>query len=216
MFCFLFPFSGGQTDWPTSFKQGLTYFHQRVVNSYCVSRQSLVLWPDAGHGVQPASSRSQPPTELAPLLPSKLFVKSEISAVILKLWNLEWAQSGTGKITRLFFPDVSSARTLLRSPPSSHLTQILTGHCALKSHQFRFKFSDSPACECGYLEESVHHFLFQCPIFFRQRIIFRAACSAGHRNWRQFPKIQTSGQPCGLLYIQPVVCRLAPRGASRL
>jgi hypothetical protein len=59
MFCFLFRFSGVQTDWPTSFKQGLAYFHQRVVNSYCVLRQSLVLWPDVGHGVKPASSRSQ-------------------------------------------------------------------------------------------------------------------------------------------------------------
>ena len=59
IFCFLFRFSGGQPDWPTSFKQGLEYFHQRVVNSVSVSRQSFVLWPDAGHGVRPASSRLQ-------------------------------------------------------------------------------------------------------------------------------------------------------------
>jgi hypothetical protein len=32
-----------------------------------------------------------PPTELAPLLKSKLFAKRETFAVILKLWNLEWA-----------------------------------------------------------------------------------------------------------------------------
>ena len=32
IFCFLFRFSGGQPDWPTSFKHGLAYFHQRVVN----------------------------------------------------------------------------------------------------------------------------------------------------------------------------------------
>jgi hypothetical protein len=89
-------------------------------------------------------------------------------------------RSGTGIITRLFFPDVSSARTLLRRPLSSQLTQILTGHCALI---FKFKFSDSPACECGYLEESVHHFLFHCPIFFRQRNIFRVACSAASVAW---------------------------------
>jgi hypothetical protein len=38
----------------------------------------------------------------------------------------------------------------------------------------------------------------------------------GHRNWRLFPKILTSGKPCGLLYILPVACRLAPRGVSQL
>ncbi len=108
------------------------------------SRSSSGLMLAMAYSLLAAGPNHTPPTELAPLLPSKLFVKSENSAVTLKLWNLKWAQSGTGKITRLFFPDVSSARTLLRRPLSSHLTQTLTGHCALKSHQFRFKFSDSP------------------------------------------------------------------------
>ena len=44
IFCFLFRFSGAQPYWPTSFERGLAYFHQRVVNSLCVSRQSIV-WP---------------------------------------------------------------------------------------------------------------------------------------------------------------------------
>jgi hypothetical protein len=147
------------------------------------SRSSAGLMLAMAYCLLAAGPNVIPPTELAPLLPSKLCAKRETWEVILKLWNREWAQSDTGKITRLFFPNVSSARTLLRRPLSSQLTQILTGHCALKAHQYRFKFSDSPACECGYHEESVYHFLFHCPIFLRQRTFFRVACSTESVAW---------------------------------
>ncbi|EFX72189.1 hypothetical protein DAPPUDRAFT_110892 [Daphnia pulex] len=96
------------------------------------SRSSAGLMLAMAYGLLAAGPNDIPPMELAPLLPSKLCAKRETCAVILKLWNREWAQSDTGKITRLFFPDVSSARTLLRRPLSSQLTQILTGHCALR------------------------------------------------------------------------------------
>jgi hypothetical protein len=147
------------------------------------SRSSAGLMLAMAYGLLAAGPNDIPPTELAPLLPSKLCAKRETCAVILKLWNLEWAQSDTGKITRLFFPDVSSARTLLRRPLSSQITQILTGHCALRSHQFRFTFFDSPACECGYHEESVYQFLFHCPMFFRQGTFFRVVCSTASVAW---------------------------------
>jgi hypothetical protein len=177
------------------------------------SRSSSGLMPTMAYGLLAVGPNDIPPTELAPLLPSKLISKRETFAVILKLWNLEWAQSGTGKITRLFFPDVSSAWTLLRRTLSFQLTQILTGHCALKSHQFRLKFSDSPACECGY------HFLFHCPIFFRQRTIFRVACSTASvacpPELAAIPKNPAIWQAIHL-YIQPVGCRLAANGASQL
>ncbi len=146
------------------------------------SRSSAGLMLAMAYGLLAAGPNDIPSMELAPLLPSKLCAKRETCAVILKLWNREWAQSDTGKITRLFFPDVSSARTLLRRPLSSQLTQILTGHCALRSHQFRLKFS-SPVCECGYHDESVYHFFFHCPIFFRQRTFFRVACTTASVAW---------------------------------
>ncbi|EFX63183.1 hypothetical protein DAPPUDRAFT_119449 [Daphnia pulex] len=90
------------------------------------SRSSAGLMLAMAYCLLAAGPNVIPPTELAPLLPSKLCAKRETCAVILKLWNREWAQSDTGKITRLFFPNVSSARTLLRRPLSSQLTQILT------------------------------------------------------------------------------------------
>jgi hypothetical protein len=59
IFSFLVRFSEGKTDRPASHKFGVAHFHKRVVYSFCVPRQSLVRWPDAGHGLLPASSGSQ-------------------------------------------------------------------------------------------------------------------------------------------------------------
>lgn len=54
-------------------------------------RSSSGLMMAMAYGLLAAGPNDTPPIELAPLLPSKLFVKRETSAVILKLWNLEWA-----------------------------------------------------------------------------------------------------------------------------
>jgi ribonuclease HI len=43
------------------------------------------------------------------------------------------------------------------------LVQLRTGHLGLNSHLARIRRADSTVCQCGAEEETVRHFLFQCP-----------------------------------------------------
>ncbi len=90
-FSFAFPgpnltgLQASNRDLLISIKESSTVFACRD----CRSSSGLMM--AMAYGLLAAGPNDTPPIELAPLLPSKLFVKRETSAVILKLWNLEWA-----------------------------------------------------------------------------------------------------------------------------
>lgn len=97
-------------------------------------------------------------------------VKAQLRRLVMGLWNDEWALSPvTG--AKSFFPDLYSSTILLKRDLSFLWTQILTGHCALNVHQFRFGFANDPSCRCGHDTESVKHFLFYCPLYDRKELI---------------------------------------------
>ena len=52
-------------------------------------------------------------------------------------------------------------------------TQLRTGHAPLNKHLHHFKRSDTPNClQCGdTTPETVHHFLFTCPRYDREKFI---------------------------------------------
>jgi hypothetical protein len=69
-------------------------------------------------------------------------------------------------------------RTLDKALPQEHIAkiydslsrqdsvitvQLRTGHLGLNSYMARIQSADTTRCECGADEESVRHFLFQCP-----------------------------------------------------
>ena len=58
---------------------------------------------------------------------------------------------------------------------SGVLFQLHSGHIALNKHLYRIKRSDTPNClQCDKeTPESVHHFLFDCPQYERERHILR-------------------------------------------
>ena len=47
--------------------------------------------------------------------------------------------------------------------------QLRTGHCGLNSYLHRFGLADSPLCECKNGQETVEHFLLECPLHREQR-----------------------------------------------
>ena len=49
------------------------------------------------------------------------------------------------------------------------LVQLRTGHVGLNSYLYRFKKTDSAACESGMGEETVAHFLFLCSRWVNER-----------------------------------------------
>ena len=58
---------------------------------------------------------------------------------------------------------------------SGTLFQLRSGHIVLNKHLYRIKRSDTPNClQCPMgVPETVHHFLFDCPRYDRERFILR-------------------------------------------
>jgi hypothetical protein len=119
----------------------------------------------------------------AEALPSKSLAAKAFSAFLTEVWNKELTSSPNGATTRLFFPEVTSAALLLRHRSNAVTFQLLSGHCALNSHQHRFGFSASPACACGHSFESISHFLFDCPNFSQLRQSLFLTTSANDLRW---------------------------------
>ena len=63
---------------------------------------------------------------------------------------------------------------------SGKIIQLRTGHCGLNSYLHRFGIAESPACECGTGQETVEHFLLECPRYRNQRTEMRRKAGTGN------------------------------------
>ncbi|KAI9560547.1 hypothetical protein GHT06_011489 [Daphnia sinensis] len=115
-----------------------------------------------------AKSPSSPcSTRNIPFSPNIL--KQQIKSYVTCAWHEEWLSLPTNLSVKAFFPDVQSAKMLLKIKTSALSTQLFTGHGPLNSYQHRFGFISSASCRCGASVESVVHYLFQCPIYYSFR-----------------------------------------------
>ena len=73
---------------------------------------------------------------------------------------------------------------------SAKIIQLRTGHCGLNSYLHRFNLADSPFCDCGTGQETVEHFLLECPLYREQRTKLRN--NAGTTNMRVDALLGTS------------------------
>ena len=48
-------------------------------------------------------------------------------------------------------------------------TRLRLGHSGLNGHLYRIGLRDTPSCTCGYIEESVIHYLLFCPNYVEER-----------------------------------------------
>lgn len=126
------------------------------------------------------SNRIRKPADLPRELPySRSALKRAYQTKLVKESKAEWAKSRRyGRIER-FGESLPSKRYLdgtlrLTRKQSSLLYQLRTGHVPLAKHLARINKADSPSCPgCGHTQETVQHYLLQCPNYrqARQRMI---------------------------------------------
>jgi len=149
--------------------------HKDVEGNEVADREAKL----AAKGALYSSPKKKLPMSLRKPLPRSISaLKQAHNARLKKLWKEEWTRSPR-------FPHMSSIDPSLPSKAFMKLignlqkrqaglyTQLRTGHVPLNKHLHRFKRSDSPNClQCGdTTPETVHHLLFTCPRYDRERFI---------------------------------------------
>ena len=121
--------------------------------------------------IVPASLREPLPHSVSAL-------KQSHNTRLQKLWKKEWSESSCYPHISNIDPSLPSKMFLkliggLKKRQAGLYTQLRTGHAPLNKHLHRFHRSDSPNClQCSdTTPETVHHLLFVCPRYDRERFI---------------------------------------------
>ena len=122
------------------------------------------------------AARSLSSSNLREVPIGKQTILAAVKNLLYKQWNETWQTTDVGRQTREFFPTLEDANILRSNFIHHELTQVLTGHSMLNSHQFKIGAAQSPLCNCGEESETVRHFLLACPNFAIPRLNIRAAC----------------------------------------
>jgi hypothetical protein len=114
--------------------------------------------------------------------PTKKALQTEIKKFAESKWKELWQagdKSGTAPhLRRIAKDNLTQGWELYRSMPQrkacATLIQLRTGHCVLNNYLFRFKKVDSAECpQCGHANETVEHFLLECPHYWEERQVLR-------------------------------------------
>jgi len=118
-------------------------------------------------------------------------INKAVYEVIIKRWDTIWALGADSSLPfyHLFIPSVNSAKVLDAFPPSADVAQLLSGHCKLRKFLFNIKKIDSPLCLCGEAEETVLHFLFDCPRFAIHRFPLKKIVEEESLIWPPTPSL---------------------------
>ena len=96
-------------------------------------------------------------------------VKQHFWAELAKHWQEIWASSPRYQHAAKIDPKLPAASFLklmreVSKLQASTIFQLRSKHVPLRRYLHRIGKTDSPLCEmCGHGEETVHHFLFDCP-----------------------------------------------------
>ena len=160
-------------------KSHLTASCKRLLNILSMNNDVTLNWIP-GHSNQPGNERADMLAKrgtgratMTPLPISEATIKQEIKNWMFNKHQEEWTdpyKQDHCRQTKMLLPEVNSIfwKQLNKYPRSKMnlITQVYTGHCTLQKHLFRMKLTDSPICEqCLEEEESMEHFLCECPAF---------------------------------------------------
>ncbi|KMQ93116.1 reverse [Lasius niger] len=90
------------------------------------------------------------------------------------MWQARWTSSNKGRTTFVFFDEVRNRLDARFLQIDHWVTRALTGH-----ENFRARLAslglvvDGAACICGGQNDTVQHFLLECPLFDAQRVALR-------------------------------------------
>ncbi|XP_054161224.1 uncharacterized protein LOC128959306 [Oppia nitens] len=98
-------------------------------------------------------------------------IKKKIKAESIKIWNEQYNNSLTGRLTKQFLPSKDHILQLHKvSLPNFELSQILSGHSYSLQYLYRFKIKESNICGCDKVTvQSIEHLLFYCHYFVLER-----------------------------------------------
>ena len=81
-------------------------------------------------------------------------------------WHNLWAQGDKGRVMFQYVPKPNRKDPInfLKRKDQVVIFRLRTNHIQLNAHLSRITKDHNPTCTlCGYKEETVHHFLFECP-----------------------------------------------------
>jgi len=97
----------------------------------------------------------------------------KIAAQLLKKsWQRKWNEENTGRFTYSLIPDVSTKVIFPRDRDSGvSYCRMLLHDTLLNDDGYRSGIAETRMCSCGEDNETVEHFLFQCPNYSIERIV---------------------------------------------
>lgn len=153
--------------------------HKKIAQLEEDHRYTILHWVRAHEGI-PGNERADELAKKAALTKKTSYVYDLIPISFLKhslrqntidVWNTRYKAAPTGKITKLFFPEVRKAYSVLREVRMTNLRALIfTGHGGLREYLHRFKLIPNPGCVCNPdTPETLSHVLNYCPRFARHR-----------------------------------------------
>ncbi|VDO14914.1 unnamed protein product, partial [Brugia timori] len=100
--------------------------------------------------------------------PALLPPPSDWHRTVVTAWQQRWDRCATGRWTYQLFPSIED-RLKLQFVHTFWRTQGLSGHGVFGQYLSFFKRRASPACFCGYAEETAEHVFRHCPLFVHHR-----------------------------------------------
>jgi hypothetical protein len=132
----------------------------------------------------------QPGLYLRPDISAPFLNFNGLSPYFTELWNRHWINEGNEmephKIPKRYLPNLiecqSFEKTVLHNLDMHErqiVCRIITGKIGLNSFLFKIKCSSSQDCGwCDYEEETVEHFLMECPHYENFRQLWKQAVKA--------------------------------------
>ncbi|KAG2141960.1 hypothetical protein DEU56DRAFT_885230 [Suillus clintonianus] len=132
---------------------------------------------EAAEGEHQNSAVNRLPTYLQnePLPDSVSALKQWHDNALQRRWTKGWERSPRYARTKNIDPSLPSNKFIklvanLQKRQTSIYTQLRTHHLPLNRHLHRLGKSKSPHCPlCPNIDETVHHYLFDCPQYVRER-----------------------------------------------
>lgn len=136
-----------------------------------------------------SSVKADLPTQLhTPLRASISATRQEYDRQLNERWKRDWRSSIRYRRHKHWAPDAASKRHMaltdgLSRRDSAVLFQLRSGHAPLNAHLHRIKCADTAMCEaCEEADETVAHFIYDCPARQADRNTLRKAAGKRWRN----------------------------------
>lgn len=108
-----------------------------------------------------------------------------IESLQMNKWSLEHAKLDVGAHSRYLLGSAIERRRLKHINPTYEMTQVYTGHSKIASHMAKLSQDTSEFCPgCWEEEETLGHFLFECPVWIEHRTEMSKWLEANKQLWQ--------------------------------